>query len=698
MGPEADAGLLAPSDIAELVGVTRAAVSNWRKRRPDFPGAAGGTVAKPLFNRADVEQWLLANGYSIPRDTGELAVWALINRFRDELPLQLTRALVHAVLCARKLADDAPVMDDLSNAASEGHILDALHKAAECPDADPRWCELVTDDLESLIDRYGVGQQSRPAIDRLVGALFMVVSWVDAGKLADVSDHVLGRVGAAEGRMAGEHGVVGSRISQLLAQGGSGIAGIAYDPACGIGEALLRLWQASPASNRLRLVGTDVDRESVLVAKQRCFLYGAEATIERADVLERDPDPGLLADVVVAEPPFGLAMPTGFSLTDSRWALAGPPPKKNAEIAWLQHAIAHLAPTGRGFVVTGLGTTSSTSSAQIRRALVWSRSIEAVIALPPKMLLHTARPTVLWVLRSTNAPKAANQVLFIDASQLDPTDSFPFQTWLLQPEKYVDTHLSWACVAIGDLLANDQFSLDPRHWTQKNVDVEQITERYHRAASDLSEAIEFLMENRNLAIDRKALASHTVSIRTLEQQGALQITQSRSKPGDIESAGQDGRLVTTRMIKDAFAKFPASLPVPETDSRSPADDYTEPGDVLVTIKRTIRAVVDEIGGRALGPGVIRVRVDQGQFEPHYFAECLAASWNQQFETGSSVPHAGLRDLDIPLIALDEQVQLMKNINRARRVSAAAKRVSSACEAIATVRLEATRFNVQLTQT
>ncbi|MBO0866730.1 MAG: hypothetical protein J2P16_16850, partial [Mycobacterium sp.] len=114
-------------------------------------------------------------------------------------------------------------------------------------------------------------------------------------------------------------------------------------------------------------------------------------------------------------------------------------------------------------------------------------------------------------------------------------------------------------------------------------------------------------------------------------------------------------------------------------------------------KRTIRAVVDEIGGRALGPGVIRVRVDQGQFEPHYFAECLAASWNQQVETGSAISHGSLRDVDIPLIPLDEQVQLMNDVNRARQVSAAAKRVSSASEALATVRLEAIRFNVELTQ-
>jgi hypothetical protein len=77
-------GLVAPSDIADLAGVTRAAVSNWRRRRSDFPEPAGGTVSKPLSSRHDVERWLVANGHQLQRDSGELAVWAVINRFRDE--------------------------------------------------------------------------------------------------------------------------------------------------------------------------------------------------------------------------------------------------------------------------------------------------------------------------------------------------------------------------------------------------------------------------------------------------------------------------------------------------------------------------------------------------------------------------------------------------------------------------------------
>src|SRR5579884_4562167 len=149
-------GLVAPSDIAELAGVTRAAVSNWRKRRSDFPEPAGGTVAKPLFSRDEVERWLVANGHQLQRDNGGLAVWALINRFRGEVPLEVTRRLLLAVLCARKLADETNEIDELNRGAPDRPVLDALFTIAQRPDNDPRWRDLVTADLPSLIERYAV--------------------------------------------------------------------------------------------------------------------------------------------------------------------------------------------------------------------------------------------------------------------------------------------------------------------------------------------------------------------------------------------------------------------------------------------------------------------------------------------------------------------------------------------------------------
>jgi hypothetical protein len=307
------------------------------------------------------------------------------------------------------------------------------------------------------------------------------------------------------------------------------------------------------------------------------------------------------------------------------------------------------------------------------------------------------------VLHSPNTPAPADQLTFIDASRLDPSENFPLQTWLSQPEKYADRRLSWARIPLEDVLADEQLSLDPRHWTRTIVDSEQIVQRYHRAASELDQAIEFLDRNANLTIGNRARAAFTVSVRTLERQDALTIVQTRSKVRrnpDADDPAENPWIVTTRMIRDGLPELPTSRPMREAHSIYAADDeiddtYTEPGDVLVTTMRTIRAIVDETGGRTLRPGIIRVRVDQHQFESHYVAECLAGSWNQRFETGSYIPHASIRDLEIPLLPIDEQNRLVDDLNQARSVAAAGRRIASAADDLATAQLDALRFDVRL---
>lgn len=705
MSSSTSTGLVAPSDIAELAGVTRAAVSNWRKRRADFPEPAGGTVAKPLFNRSSVENWLVANGHKLRRDSGELAVWALINRFRDAVPIQAARPLVQLVLCARKIADGSDDLDVLSRAARQNNLVATIQDKAQSLTPDPRLAGLLSASLEMLRQRSGDVSRSEEAIERLAGELFVAAVAVEISELGAVSDYALARFGAAEGRMAGEHGVVGSKISQLLADAAGDVAGIAYDPACGIGEALLQLWTKSPNKPRLHLVGSDISTEAVLIAKQRCFLHDADATIDLANVLGRDPSPGLLADVIVAEPPFGMAMPPGFNLTDARWALAGPPPKSNSETAWLQHIIAHLAPEGRGFIVTGNGSTFNAASAQIRRSLVRARCVEAVIALPPKLLLHTAISTALWVVRSPGASTGPGRVTFLDVSDRDPSEELPIHGWLANPEKYDD--LSWARPSLEEVLADDEVNLSPRHWLQVSIDVDAVTDQYEKASSELRTAIASLNGHRTLRVVNPSATPHTVSVRALEKQGAVHITQARSKPRrdrDEEDDVQDPSIVTTRMIREGLPDLPERLlSIEESPAASqfdiPTVDYnvTEPGDVLLSTMRTIRAVVDPTGGRTLSSGVIRLRIDQNQLNPHYVAECLAASWNQSLETGNYIPHANVRDLQIPLIPIDEQIRVTNYLDEARRISSAGRVLISAADRLAGTQLDAIRFDLKLVE-
>src|SRR5262249_54720956 len=127
--------------------------------------------------------------------------------------------------------------------------------------------------------------------------------------LAEVADYALNRIATAQIRAGVEFGYVGSRISTALANlAGPEADGTVYDPACGIGSALVAtLAVAAQAGNRpTRVVGHDINRSALLATRQRCFLRGIDAELTQTDVLAVDADPDLEAGTIIIEPPFGL--------------------------------------------------------------------------------------------------------------------------------------------------------------------------------------------------------------------------------------------------------------------------------------------------------------------------------------------------------------------------------------------------------
>jgi len=132
----------------------------------------------------------------------------------------------------------------------------------------------------------------------------------------------------------------------------------------------------------------------------------------------------LKADYVLANPPFNDSDWGGELLrTDGRWKY-GVPPVGNANYAWVQHFIYHLAPTGiAGFVLAKGSLTSKTSGeGEIRKQIIEARLVDCIVNLPPKLFLNTQIPACLWFISRNKANgkyrNRRDEILFIDARNM----------------------------------------------------------------------------------------------------------------------------------------------------------------------------------------------------------------------------------------------------------------------------------------
>ncbi len=137
-----------------------------------------------------------------------------------------------------------------------------------------------------------------------------------------------------------------------------------------------------------------------------------------------DAFPTLKANYVMANPPFNQSQwSTPAILDDVRWA-HGAPPAGNANYAWIQHFLFHLAPNGRaGFVMAnGSLTTMSGGEGKIRESLVQADVVDCIVALPAQLFYTTGIPVCLWFLDRDKASSGerdrCGEVLFIDARRM----------------------------------------------------------------------------------------------------------------------------------------------------------------------------------------------------------------------------------------------------------------------------------------
>lgn len=308
---------MSAADIARLAGVGRAAVSNWRRRHPDFPRPVGGTPSSPLFALSEIEAWL--------RDEKRL----------QELPLE-ERAW-------QQLRAEAG--DDLRLAEVLGDSGDLL---LECRAAGPTPTWLLGEAIAELTVERGATQTFE--------FLFSRYRELQAR-----------RASATPPEIAGLMATLAGDASTIL------------DPACGTGELLLALLDNSTAPRRL--LAQDAAADTTRLAEIRLALRSADATIRTGDSLRSDAFPGLLADAVLCDPPFHERAWGHEELTaDPRWEY-GLPARLEPELAWVQHALSHLTPMGRAVILMPAVAAGRKSGRRIRAQLLRRGALRAVISL-----------------------------------------------------------------------------------------------------------------------------------------------------------------------------------------------------------------------------------------------------------------------------------------------------------------------------
>lgn len=346
-------------------------------------------IHDPQERAADLEErdyYLEANVFWVP----ESARWETIRNQAKQPTLG-------------KIIDDALVTIETDNPRLKG-MLDK--RFARAPLEPAKLAELV--DLISTI-----GFQSGDGAQDVLGQVY---------------EYFLGQFAAAEGKRGGQF-YTPAAVVQVLVAMLSPHQGKVYDPCCGSGGMFVQSEKFVESHGGkfgdLSIYGQESNPTTWRLAAMNLAIRGMDFNLgkEPSDTFARDLHPDLKAQFILANPPFNVSDWGGEKYaTDRRWDF-GLPPAGNANFAWLQHILYHLAPNGVAGVVLANGSMSSNTNTEgtIRQAMIERDAVDCMVALPPQLFLNTQIPACLWFLTSdkrSNGRDRRGETLFIDARKL----------------------------------------------------------------------------------------------------------------------------------------------------------------------------------------------------------------------------------------------------------------------------------------
>ncbi|MEX5217459.1 MAG: type I restriction-modification system subunit M [Nitrospira sp.] len=301
----------------------------------------------------------------------------------------------------------------------------------------------LVDDAMSAIERDNPSLKgvlpkdyARPGLDKQrLGQLINLVSDIGLGSPADRAKDILGRVyeyflaqfATAEGKKGGQF-YTPSRVVRVLVEMLAPYKGRVYDPCCGSGGMFVSSEKFIEAHSGklgdISIYGQESNYTTWRLAKMNLAIRGIDAQIAHGDTFHNDKHPDLKADYVLANPPFNDSDWRGELLKDDKRWVYGTPPAGNANFAWVQHFVHHLAPSGIAGFVLANGSMSSNQSGEgeIRKAIIEADLVDCMVALPGQLFYSTQIPVCLWFLvrskKNGRFRDRRGETLFIDARKL----------------------------------------------------------------------------------------------------------------------------------------------------------------------------------------------------------------------------------------------------------------------------------------
>ncbi|MFG2880266.1 N-6 DNA methylase [Streptomyces sp. NPDC048337] len=622
------------AEVARLAGVGRAAVSNWRRRHADFPKPVGGTETSPSFALAEVERWLRAQGKLAEVPLRE-RVWQQITAH----PGGPVTALVKAG-CALLVVRDRPA--------------DWLELTAV---SDERMATLLRPVLDQVLGaRLGPGHpleatRTGPTAMPLMRAAAELAAELGARK---AFEFLLGRHLDANPR---QYTLTPDGLARLMA----GLAGpgvrTALDPACGTGT-LLRAVDGGTV-----LQAQDSSPELAALSALRLALNGsAQVRAAAADSLRADAFTGEAVDAVLCHPPFNERNWGHEELAyDPRWEY-GFPARTESELAWIQHALAHLREGGTAVLLMPPAVAARRSGRRIRADLLRRGALRAVIALPAGTAPPYGIPLHLWILRRPAPHAVPPQGLLLIDSAASAAGAAAASAGFASLAGEVEA--AWAAydrtgsvaevqgisrvVPVIELLDDDVDLTPARHLPPPAAGggPAELSAVRERLDGTLARAARLTPPPAVPAPEATALLSLT-TIGELARSGALVLHTGTG-------SGTGTAPVLTE--QDVYAGTGPSGTLAATPDEPV---LTAPGDVLVPVvgAAAIARVVDEAAAGAVpGRGLQLLRSDPAALDPWFLAGFLRGTANNRRASShaSTATRLDVRRLQLPRLPLAEQ--------------------------------------------